>query len=87
MPLSYNYLVAIGITPVEGIWNDLKSRELANVCCRDFPALATALRRATDRLRHKRHVLHGCITECTLPHLALYADVSRSADHRRYARA
>jgi transposase len=52
------------LNPVEGIWNYLKCRELGNVCCRDFPELDTALRRAKERLRHKRHVLHGCITEC-----------------------
>jgi transposase len=52
------------LNPVEGIWNDLKCRELGNVCCRDFVALDTALRRAKERLRHKRQVLQGCIAEC-----------------------
>jgi transposase len=52
------------LTPVEGIWNDLKCRELGNVCCSDFPELDRTLRRAKERLRHKRHVLQGCITEC-----------------------
>jgi transposase len=50
--------------PVEGIWAYLKCRELGNVCCQDFPELDRALRRAKERLRHKRHVLQGCITEC-----------------------
>jgi transposase len=52
------------LNPVEGIWNDLKCRELGNVCCQDFAELDLALRRAKERLRHKRHVLQGCITEC-----------------------
>ena len=52
------------LNPVEGIWNYLKCRELGNLCCRDFSELDTALRRAKERLRHKRHVIRGCITEC-----------------------
>jgi transposase len=52
------------LTPVEGIWNDLQCRALGNLCCRDFSELDTALRRAKERLRHKRHVIRGCITEC-----------------------
>jgi transposase len=52
------------LTPVEGIWKDLKCRELGNVCCRDFTELDTALRRAKERLRHKRRVIRGCIAEC-----------------------
>jgi transposase len=52
------------LNPVEGIWNYLKCRELGNVCCQDFLELDLALRRAKERLRHKRHVIHGCITEC-----------------------
>ena len=52
------------LNPVEAIWAYLKCRELGNVCCQDFPELDLALRRAKERLRHKRHVLQGCITEC-----------------------
>jgi transposase len=52
------------LNPVEGICNYWKCRELGNVCCRDFAELDTALRRAKERLRHKHHVLRGCITEC-----------------------
>jgi transposase len=52
------------LNPVEGIWNYLKCRELGNVCCHDFAELDLALRRGKERLRHKRHVLQGCITEC-----------------------
>jgi transposase len=52
------------LNPVEGIWNYLKCRELGNVCCRDFSELDTMLRRAKERLRHKRQVIRGCIAEC-----------------------
>jgi transposase len=52
------------LNPVEGIWNYLKCRELGNVCSQDFAELDLALRRAKERLRHKRHVLQGCITAC-----------------------
>ena len=52
------------LNPVEGIWNYLKCRELGNVCCRTFAELDTALRRAKERLRHKRHVIRGSIAEC-----------------------
>jgi transposase len=52
------------LNPVEGIWNYLKCRELGNVCCSTFAELDTALRRAKERLRHKRQVLRGSIAEC-----------------------
>jgi transposase len=52
------------LNPVEGLWNYLKCRELGNVCCQDFAELDTKLRRAKERLRHKRHVIRGCIAAC-----------------------
>src|SRR5258707_7102395 len=42
------------LNPDEGIWNDRKRVELANLCCHDRAELALALRRAKERLRHKR---------------------------------
>ena len=50
------------LNPVEGIWNYLKRVELANRCCADLATLGLALRRAKERLRHKRSVLHACFT-------------------------
>jgi transposase len=64
LPLEQLPGYAPDLHPVEGIWAYLKCRELGNVCCQDFPALDLALRRAKERLRHKRHVLQGGITEC-----------------------
>ncbi len=48
------------LNPDEGIWNYLKRVELRNLCCSDLPALALALRRAKERLRHKRTVIQAC---------------------------
>jgi transposase len=47
----------------ESIWNYLKRVELRNVCCRDLPHLKQELRRAVARLRHKRHIIQGCIRQ------------------------
>jgi transposase len=51
------------LNPDEGIWNYLKRVELANLCCPDLPALAGALRRAKERLRHKRSIIQACIRQ------------------------
>src|SRR5262249_45892672 len=48
------------LNPDEGIWNYLKRAEIANLCCPDLAALALALRRAKERLRHKRTVIQAC---------------------------
>jgi len=52
------------LNPDEGIWNYLKHVELRNLCCADLAELRLELGLAVKRLRHKRHVLRGCITEC-----------------------
>jgi transposase len=51
------------LNPDEGIWNYLKRVELGNLCCRDLTDLALALRRAKERLRHKRTVIQACIRQ------------------------
>ncbi len=51
------------LNPDEGIWNYLKRVELANVCCSDLAALSLALRRAKERLRHKRTVIQACFRQ------------------------
>jgi hypothetical protein len=48
----------------EGVWNYLKHVELRNLCCDDRPELRGEVRRAVKRLRHKRHGLFGCLTQC-----------------------
>ncbi len=52
---------APNLNPDEGIWNYLKRVELKNVCCRDLAQLRTELRKAKERLRHKKHVVKACI--------------------------
>lgn len=45
----------------QGVWQHRKHVELANVCCTDVPHLRQALRAAATRLRHKPHIIRGCI--------------------------
>ena len=52
------------LNPDEGIWNMLKRVELRNLCCDDLAELQLELRLAAARLRHKRGVIQGCITQC-----------------------
>jgi transposase len=51
---------ALHLKPDEGIWNYLKRRELANVCCRTLYDLEQELIRARERLRQKRFILPRC---------------------------
>ncbi len=52
------------LNPDEGVWHYLKHVELRNVCCANLAELRLELGLAVKRLRHKRHVLRGCVTEC-----------------------
>jgi transposase len=49
------------LNPDEGIWKHLKYVELKNVCCQSLSELRRELRKAKERLRHKKHVILGCI--------------------------
>jgi len=51
------------LNPEEGIWKHLKHVELKNVCCRSLSELRRELRKAKERLRHKKHVILGCIRQ------------------------
>ena len=51
------------LNPDEGIWKHLKYVELKNVCCRSLSELRVELRKAKERLRHKKHVILGCIRQ------------------------
>lgn len=51
------------LNPDEGIWKHLKYVELKNVCCRSLLELRRELRKAKERLRHKKHVIFGCIRQ------------------------
>jgi transposase len=52
------------LNPDEGVWTYLKHVELRNLCCADLAELRLELGLAIKRLRHKRHVLRGCVAEC-----------------------
>ena len=51
------------LNPDEGIWQYLKHVERRNFVCEDLPELQAELRRAVARLRHKHHVVQGCIAQ------------------------
>jgi len=51
------------LNPDEGIWKHLKCVELKNLCCQSLCELRKELRKAKERLRHKKHVILGCIRQ------------------------
>lgn len=51
------------LNPDEGIWKHLKYVELKNLCCQSLLELKVELRKAKERLRHKREVILGCIRQ------------------------
>ena len=51
------------LNPDEGIWKHLKCVELKNLCCQSLTQLKVELRKAKERLRHKRDVILGCIRQ------------------------
>ncbi len=51
------------LNPDEGIWKHLKYVELKNVCCESLSELKLELRKAKERLRHKKHVILSCIRQ------------------------
>ena len=50
-------------TPTRGVWKHLKCVELKNLCCQSLAELKVELRKAKERLRHKRDVILGCIRQ------------------------
>ena len=51
------------LNPDEGVFKHLKCVELKNLCCHNIAELRTELRKAKERLRHKIHVILGCIRQ------------------------
>ena len=51
------------LNPDEGVWKHLKYVELKNLCCQSLKELKVELRKAKERLRHKRDVILGCIRQ------------------------
>lgn len=54
------------LNPEEGIWKHLKLVELKNLCCRNLEHLRGELRRAKERLRHKREIIRACFRQVGL---------------------
>src|SRR6266566_3245379 len=48
------------LNPQEGVWNLLKRVELKNVCCLDLQHVQREVRRAKERLRHRKSTLSQC---------------------------
>lgn len=51
------------LNPDEGIWKHLECVELKDLCCRSLEELRVELRKAKERLRHKRDVILGCLRQ------------------------
>jgi transposase len=51
------------LNPDEGIWKHLKYVELKNLCCESLSELKVELRKAKERLRHKKDIILGCIRQ------------------------
>ena len=51
------------LNPDEGIWKHLKYTELKNLCCQSLAELRVELRKAKERLRHKKQIILGCIRQ------------------------
>ena len=51
------------LNPDERVWKHLKCVELKNLCCESLAELKIELRKAKERLRHKREVILGCIRQ------------------------
>ena len=52
------------LNPDEGVWNYLKRVELKNCCCADLSELHLQVRRAKERLRHKRQIIRSFSAHC-----------------------
>ena len=68
------------LNPDEGIWKHLKCVELKNLCCQSLAELRFELRKAKERLRHKRDVILGCIRQ---PGFEVKMSELRSVDRPR----
>jgi transposase len=54
---------AADLNPDEGFWKHLKCVEPKNLCCESLAQLRVELGKAKERLRHKKHVILGCIRQ------------------------
>jgi hypothetical protein len=69
------------LNPDEGIWKHLKCVELKNLCCQSLSELKAELRKAKERLRHKRG--HPWLHQTAgIRGLGLCAEISKFAEAR-----
>ena len=54
------------LNPDEGVWKHLKVVEMKNLCCQNLGQLRRELRKAKERLRHKRDVITACFKQAGL---------------------
>ena len=54
------------LNPDEGVWNELKHHDLANVSCLDLRGLRTQLRRGIQRLQHRPNLIRGFFAQAGL---------------------
>jgi hypothetical protein len=54
---------AADFNPDEGIWKHLKCGAKESLLCESLSELKVELRKAKERLRHKRDVILGCIRQ------------------------
>jgi transposase len=52
------------LNPEEGIWKHLECVGLKNLCCESISEFeGRAWHKAKERLRHKKHVILGCLRQ------------------------
>jgi len=53
--------------------------ELKNICCRSLSELRRELRKAKECLRHKKHVILGCLRQPDLEYYQWFVEVGNRA--------
>ena len=54
------------LNPIEQVWGNVKTRELANVCAPDLAALRPPLRAGFARVRRQPHLVFACLQHAGL---------------------
>ena len=57
---------AYDLNPADGVWNNLKTVDLANRINTDLDDVERAVARAMRRIRHRPDLLWNCLTRCKL---------------------
>lgn len=54
------------LNPTEGVWNNIKGREMANLCPDQMPEAVAAFRRGLRRVSHTRHLPYSFLDHAGL---------------------